>query len=142
MQLLLEKEQLRSLMVGQEDVCPLLRSLSEGPLHFRPTYKFDIGTDTWDTSVKRRVPSWTDRILFSDNGASGDSLDLLAYDSCMDAQDSDHKPVVATFECPFVDSKVVRAGPGFAGAAKLAVQAQRATAAKRGQDESEVCSIM
>lgn len=37
----------------------------EGPLNFRPTYKFDSGLDTYDTSSKRRVPAWTDRVLFA-----------------------------------------------------------------------------
>lgn len=37
---------------------------TEGPLAFPPTYKFDLGTDQYDTSKKERVPSWTDRVLF------------------------------------------------------------------------------
>lgn len=28
-----------------------------------PTYRFDFGTSTYDTSEKHRVPSLTDRIL-------------------------------------------------------------------------------
>lgn len=31
----------------------------EGPLLFRPTYRYDIGTDTYDTSEKMRIPAWT-----------------------------------------------------------------------------------
>jgi hypothetical protein len=66
----------------------------EGPLHFRPTYKFDKFSDAYDSSQKQvrllggsrvmqrgkqylkprlpsppqRVPSWTDRILFHQSG--------------------------------------------------------------------------
>jgi hypothetical protein len=31
----------------------------EGPLIFRPTYRYDVGTDTYDTSEKMRIPAWT-----------------------------------------------------------------------------------
>lgn len=40
----------------------------EGPLHFRPTYKFDHQSDTYDSGKKKRVPAWTDRILFKQVG--------------------------------------------------------------------------
>lgn len=41
--------------------------LQEGPLSFQPTYKFDKGVPgrmSYDSSEKRRVPAWTDRVLF------------------------------------------------------------------------------
>lgn len=44
---------------------------SEGPLNFRPTYKFDTGKDVYDTSSKQRVPAWTDRILYSGGAGAG-----------------------------------------------------------------------
>jgi len=31
----------------------------EGPLLFRPTYRYDVGTDVYDTSEKMRIPAWT-----------------------------------------------------------------------------------
>eukprot|EP00658_Telonema_sp_P-2_P081727 TRINITY_DN8462_c0_g1_i8.p1 TRINITY_DN8462_c0_g1~~TRINITY_DN8462_c0_g1_i8.p1 ORF type:complete len:713 (-),score=109.43 TRINITY_DN8462_c0_g1_i8:282-2420(-) len=37
---------------------------SEMPIEFPPTYKFDMGTKTYDTSHKKRDPAWTDRVLF------------------------------------------------------------------------------
>jgi phosphatidylinositol-bisphosphatase len=37
----------------------------EGPVRFLPSYKYDIGTvGVFDSSEKRRCPSWCDRILY------------------------------------------------------------------------------
>ncbi|KAI0677390.1 DNase I-like protein [Trametes maxima] len=63
----------------------------EGPLLFRPTYKYDLGTDNYDTSEKLRIPAWTDRVLFK-----GNNLDLAVY-SRADLRGSDHRPVFAIF---------------------------------------------
>lgn len=43
----------------------VLNNFFEPPIAFPPTYKFDVGTNNYDTSEKMRIPSWTDRILFS-----------------------------------------------------------------------------
>lgn len=58
-----------------------------------PTYKYDIGTDQYDTSEKARIPAWTDRIL-----RKGTNLRQLSYNSAP-LKFSDHRPVYATFEC-------------------------------------------
>ncbi|KAF9076927.1 inositol polyphosphate phosphatase [Rhodocollybia butyracea] len=63
----------------------------EGPLLFKPTYRYDLGTDNYDTSEKMRIPAWTDRILYR-----GFQLDLSAY-SRAELKGSDHKPVFAVF---------------------------------------------
>ncbi|KAG7126732.1 Inositol-1 like protein [Verticillium longisporum] len=66
---------------------------SEARITFLPTYKFDLGTDDYDTSEKARIPAWTDRIL-----RKGQNLRQLCYNSAP-LRFSDHRPVYATFQC-------------------------------------------
>ncbi|XP_075703331.1 phosphatidylinositol polyphosphate 5-phosphatase type IV-like [Rhinoderma darwinii] len=68
----------------------------EHTIDFLPTYKFDIGTDTYDTSAKQRIPSYTDRVLFKSQ-CEGD-VRVLRYDSCPVLKTSDHRPVFGIFE--------------------------------------------
>ncbi|KDQ64344.1 hypothetical protein JAAARDRAFT_27972 [Jaapia argillacea MUCL 33604] len=63
----------------------------EGPILFAPTYRYDLGTDNYDTSEKMRIPAWTDRVLYR-----GTQLDLTVY-SRAELRSSDHRPVFALF---------------------------------------------
>ncbi|KAF2744443.1 DNase I-like protein [Sporormia fimetaria CBS 119925] len=48
----------------------------EGPIRFLPSYKYDVGkVGVFDTSEKRRAPSWCDRILYRTRAAK------LQYDA-------------------------------------------------------------
>ena len=51
-----------------------------------------VGTPVYDTSPKRRVPAWTDRVLFSPDGIAP-----YEYDHAPEASRSDHRPVFAKF---------------------------------------------
>lgn len=55
----------------------------------------DIGSDVYDSGPKRRIPAWTDRILFVDRP---DVLRCIEYQADMDITTSDHRPVYASFE--------------------------------------------
>ncbi|OTB06676.1 hypothetical protein M426DRAFT_318736 [Hypoxylon sp. CI-4A] len=66
---------------------------SEARITFMPTYKFDVGTDRYDTSEKQRIPAWTDRIL-----RKGTNIRQSTYNSAP-LRFSDHRPVYATFQC-------------------------------------------
>ncbi|OLL23777.1 Inositol-1,4,5-trisphosphate 5-phosphatase 1 [Neolecta irregularis DAH-3] len=63
----------------------------EAQITFLPTYKFDNGTDDYDSSEKQRIPAWTDRIL-----SRGSILEQTAYYSAP-LRFSDHRPVYALF---------------------------------------------
>ncbi|KAJ2781839.1 Inositol-1,4,5-trisphosphate 5-phosphatase 1 [Coemansia interrupta] len=70
---------------------------TEMPITFAPTYKFDPGTDTYDTSEKMRVPSWTDRIVYR-----GGAVRMLKYYRD-EIRLSDHKPVMGMAEVHVVE---------------------------------------
>ncbi|XP_038231426.1 inositol polyphosphate 5-phosphatase K isoform X5 [Dermochelys coriacea] len=105
--LLWEKDQLN--MAKKKEA--FLQEFIEGPLQFKPTYKFDLHSDVYDTSGKKRKPAWTDRILWRVKNLSqhpsedGDfcegeqtiSVTLNNYISHMSYGISDHKPVTGTF---------------------------------------------
>uniref|UniRef100_A0A671Y2E8 Phosphatidylinositol polyphosphate 5-phosphatase type IV n=1 Tax=Sparus aurata TaxID=8175 RepID=A0A671Y2E8_SPAAU len=71
----------------------IFKGFQEAPIHFLPTYKFDIGCDIYDTTSKQRTPSYTDRILFRSRQA--DDIKVVKYTSCSSIKTSDHRPVIA-----------------------------------------------
>ncbi|KAG0354337.1 inositol polyphosphate 5-phosphatase [Podila minutissima] len=73
----------------------------EGIIAFAPSYRYDIGTDNYDTSEKYRAPAWTDRILYK-----GDGIYQTSYDRA-ELRTSDHRPVMSMFvlELTMLDSE-------------------------------------
>lgn len=102
--------------------CAAFKGFREAKITFPPTYKYDPGTQQFDTSSKQRAPAYTDRILYKFRWpnsvprrnsaallASSNNLPVipLAYDSVNSIVSSDHKPVWALFKCqirPGIDS--------------------------------------
>ncbi|XP_036380523.1 inositol polyphosphate 5-phosphatase K-like isoform X1 [Megalops cyprinoides] len=105
---------------------PFLQEFEEGPLTFRPTYKFDRYSDSYDTRAqrtwlgfngKKRKPAWTDRILWrvkpkappsgeedEQDGPKEDEEEEFplkvmqdTYTCVMEYGVSDHKPVIGSF---------------------------------------------
>ncbi|KAM7017934.1 phosphatidylinositol polyphosphate 5-phosphatase type IV [Tautogolabrus adspersus] len=74
----------------------IFKGFQEAPIHFRPTYKFDVGCDIYDTTSKQRTPSYTDRILFRNRQA--DDIKVVKYTSCSGIKTSDHRPVIGVFQ--------------------------------------------
>ncbi|KAM6986885.1 phosphatidylinositol 4,5-bisphosphate 5-phosphatase A [Aplochiton taeniatus] len=115
--LLWERDQLNM----AKDSESILEGFLEGPLKFPPTYKFDVGTHTYDTSGKKRKPAWTDRILWRIRRTGSPvpthtaalqrgltswlggttKVTQHAYRSHMSYTISDHKPVSALFSLHF-----------------------------------------
>jgi hypothetical protein len=70
-----------------------LRAFNEAPITFAPTYKYDVGTDNYDTSEKKRSPAWCDRLLYRGLGKIK-QVDYRRHD-CVKV--SDHRPVSGRF---------------------------------------------
>ncbi|KAJ3024016.1 UNVERIFIED_CONTAM: hypothetical protein HDU68_008348 [Siphonaria sp. JEL0065] len=75
-----------------------LRTFNEGPLQFAPTFKYNIKSNEYDTSEKKRVPAWCDRILYksSTTVVPGEGITLLSYNRG-ECTMSDHRPVSGMF---------------------------------------------
>lgn len=69
-----------------------LRIFTESPITFAPTYKYNVRSDTYDTSEKRRAPAWCDRILYRGIGKVKMEDDQYRR---WEVRVSDHRPVSA-----------------------------------------------
>ena len=69
----------------------LILQMDEAPIKFSPTYKYTIGSNEYDTN-KKRIPSWTDRIMFK----KFSETIPLAYNKCLLSL-SDHQPIYGLY---------------------------------------------
>ncbi|XP_013412446.1 72 kDa inositol polyphosphate 5-phosphatase isoform X1 [Lingula anatina] len=151
-EVLLSKDQLKRL----QNEGLIFDHFQEGRICFPPTYKFDIGTDDYDTSPKQRIPSYTDRILF--RSKKKNAISCLVYDSVQSFTFSDHKPVYGLYEVtirPGRDNIALNAGlfnrevyleanrrRGFhMDKARYQKKPPKPPAPKYGQKQSSICSI-
>lgn len=119
----LHKDQLQTIL----NEGAVLRGFEEAPITFPPTYKYDPGTQNFDSSSKQRTPAYTDRILFkgkkhtrgymqrvsheSSNSYKDGVIECLVYDSVPSICTSDHKPVWGVFKTtirPGIDTYVFK----------------------------------
>lgn len=97
---LLERDQI---MVSRKRVSGFrLAPFTEAPITFAPTYKYDVGKDTYDSSDKKRSPAWCDRILYRGAGGGGANpsaarVKQLEYRRHDSVRASDHRPVSGLF---------------------------------------------
>ncbi|KAI1469999.1 DNase I-like protein [Daldinia caldariorum] len=87
---LLERDQL--LVARRRNPAFKLRAFDEMHIEFPPTYKYDVGTDNYDTSEKKRSPAWCDRLLHRGFGR----IQQLEYRR-HEVRVSDHRPVSGQF---------------------------------------------
>lgn len=99
---------------------------AELPIEFPPTYKFDKRSRRYDTTKKRRIPAWTDRILFRPTG----DVVPLQYTSHNYMVYSDHRPVIGDFLLTVHD--------GF----PPKNECDSAAAKEEGPAKSRVCTVM
>lgn len=88
-----------------------LRSFEEAPITFAPTYKYNSGTNDYDSSEKRRIPAWSVTVVPFDSNLTifltKSRCDRILYRKCpgiecvnyrrYEPTVSDHKPVSAGF---------------------------------------------
>eukprot|EP00756_Hemistasia_phaeocysticola_P044819 Hpha_TRINITY_DN18608_c0_g1::TRINITY_DN18608_c0_g1_i1::g.115694::m.115694/K01099/INPP5B_F; inositol polyphosphate 5-phosphatase INPP5B/F len=88
-----ERDQLRAQLKRPDG--PYVRlGFQEMLPEFDPTYKYDGGTNRYDTSEKKRVPAWTDRVLWRARRGTGiERAGFWKGDLMM----SDHRPVAGSF---------------------------------------------
>ena len=87
---LLERDQL--LVERKRNPGFRLRAFNECSITFAPTYKYDVGTDTYDSSEKKRSPAWCDRLLYRGLG----KIKQTEYRR-WEVKASDHRPVSGVF---------------------------------------------
>lgn len=102
-----------------------MQGLEEAPIRFQPTYKYDDGTDEFDSSKKQRTPAWTDRILYKPTPGFG----VSQYTSIQEIRTSDHRPVL--LDC-FAAVDLAPSG--------MATHSQ--IESNVGQNTSQVCVLM
>ncbi|XP_021944283.2 inositol polyphosphate 5-phosphatase E-like [Folsomia candida] len=110
LQNILMEDQLNKLLINSSlpDTSSLKGFSEAAAITFRPTYKYDIGTDNFDSSAKKRAPAYTDRIIykcFSEKSGFPVPSQCLKYEAVTELKVSDHRPVIAMFS--------IKLKPGF-----------------------------
>ena len=80
-----------------------LSAFTEAPIWFAPTYKYDVGSDNYDSSEKKRAPAWCDRLLYRGGGG----IKQTEYRR-HEVRVSDHRPVSGLFKIRIKTIDVVK----------------------------------
>lgn len=86
----------------------IFAGFSEAPIKFRPTYKFNVGSNIYSL---KRSPAWCDRILFQ--STYEEAPIIQDYNSIKTIRQSDHEPVCLHIIVPFKSPKPILSPTGF-----------------------------
>ncbi|XP_007945225.1 phosphatidylinositol polyphosphate 5-phosphatase type IV [Orycteropus afer afer] len=125
----------------------VFKGFREPDIHFLPSYKFDIGKDTYDSTSKQRTPSYTDRVMY--RSRHQDDIYPVRYSSCPSIRTSDHRPVYGLFRVrvrPGRDNIPLAAGKfdrelyltGIKRRVSKEIQRQQAL---KSQNSSTICTV-
>jgi hypothetical protein len=70
---------------------------AEADIDFAPTFKFSMEPREADEYSRKRIPSWTDRVLYRSQAGMDAQLACQRYYACHDFRSGDHVPVVSIF---------------------------------------------
>ncbi|XP_031569076.1 inositol polyphosphate 5-phosphatase E-like [Actinia tenebrosa] len=135
---LLAQDQMTKLMEKDE----VFHGFTEPDIRFPPTYKYDLNSDTYDSSSKLRIPSWTDRVLYK--SAEGNTITNVCYKACSSVRMSDHRPVYGIYQVTLKPCKqsIPLTGGQFVRDVYIEANRRRNTASNRSQKDSSVCTIL
>ncbi|CAG0879555.1 unnamed protein product [Cyprideis torosa] len=88
-----EKMYLHDQLEAQKQTKKAFFGYEEGKIMFKPSYKYNPGTDTFNYSGGTRSPAWCDRVLWR-----GGPISLVEYRGHEEPNLSDHRPVSASFK--------------------------------------------
>jgi inositol polyphosphate 5-phosphatase INPP5B/F len=82
----------------------VFQEFDEGPIQFPPTYKYQPGTDVYDTRPEKKIraPAWCDRILWR-TADDASQVHLFSYNRSEKPNCSDHKAVYSTMQITVKD---------------------------------------
>mmetsp|Transcript_7721 Transcript_7721/g.14603 ORF Transcript_7721/g.14603 Transcript_7721/m.14603 type:complete len:949 (+) Transcript_7721:1533-4379(+) len=79
-------------LTKQRQLNYVMTQFREAEINFLPTYRISRETSEW-SNKKNQTPSWTDRILYRAHRP----IDVITYNSVVDALGSDHRPVFGSY---------------------------------------------
>ena len=83
---------------------PFTKGFIEGDITFLPTFKYYPNQNEFDIKNKRKLPAWTDRILYLKRQTCLSISDIVQteYNSMQNVLMSDHKPVYSYFDIKMI----------------------------------------